>query len=357
MSFFEKGDNNFKPLVALQYTFFIVLLLYWGRSLFIPLSVALLVSFILYPVCAWLEQHKISRMGSIFIGLLVFFALIGALLTLLFYQFGAFMREWPELSSKFNAFIKDVDRDMASTWLRIFLKPGESVVSTVINYISENALPRLPKTIYQSSITLVLLILIPVYVALILYYREVLVAFLYKIFPQQAGKYIHELLPNVILTYYNFIKGMGMVYLIVGILNSLGLFLLGIPNPIFFGFVASILTFIPYVGITIGAILPMAVSWLKYDSIMYPLGVVVVFVIVQVLEANVIFPLAVSQRLKINALVTLIVIIAGGLIWGAMGMVLFLPFIAILKLIADEVKELEPIAIFLGTRDDLEKLK
>ena len=96
----------------------------------------------------------------------------------------------------------------------------------------------------------------------------------------------------------------------------------------------------------------MAVSWLAYDSVLYPIGVVVVFVIVQVLEANVIFPLAVSYRLNINALMTLIVIIAGGIIWGAMGMVLFLPFAAIIKLIAEHIEEWKPLSILLGTRDE-----
>jgi len=352
MSLFEREGQN-KPLVVLQYAFFIIVLLYWGQPLLVPLSVALLVSFILYPMCRWLERHKVPRLPSIFVVLAVFLGIIGSLLLLLSYQFAAFMKEWPALSRKFDMLVKQIDHGIATSWTKVFLDPGEGFVDTVVNYISENILPMLPKTLYQSSISLVLLILIPIYVALILYYREVLVSVLYKIFPQKADKYIKDLIPDVIVTYYNFIKGMGIVYLIVGILNSLGLFILGIPNPIFFGFVASILTFIPYVGITVGAILPMAVSWLKYDSAMYPIGVVIVFSVVQILEANVIFPLAVSQRLKINALMTLIVIIGGGVLWGALGMILFLPFAAILKLVADQVDELEPVAVLLGTRKDL----
>lgn len=352
MNPFENTRND-KTLVGLQYAFFIIVLLYWGRPLLIPLCVALLVSFILYPFGRWLEKRKISRVGSIFVSLIVFFGILLSFFTLLTYQFAAFMREWPTLNSKVERLINDIDIWLASSWANVFVDPDKGLIGMIINYISENVLPMLPQTIYQSSVSLVLLILIPIYVALILYYREMLVSFLYKIFPKQADKYIKTLIPEVIITYYNFIKGMGIVYLIVGILNSLGLFLLGVPNPIFFGFVASILTFIPYVGITIGAILPMAVSWLKYDSAMYPLGVIVVFVIVQILEANVIFPLAVSYRLKINALVTLIVIVGGGLLWGPLGMILFLPFAAILKLIADKVEELEPLAVLLGTKREL----
>jgi predicted PurR-regulated permease PerM len=73
-----------------------------------------------------------------------------------------------------------------------------------------------------------------------------------------------------------------------------------------------------------------------------------VFTIVQFLEAYILFPLAVGKRLKINALVIIVVIIAGGIIWGAAGMILFIPFLSILKLIADRSKDLKSLSLLLG---------
>jgi predicted PurR-regulated permease PerM len=70
---------------------------------------------------------------------------------------------------------------------------------------------------------------------------------------------------------------MFIVYAIVGVLNSLGLLLLGVPHAIFFGFVAAILTFIPYVGIMVGALLPMAMAWITFNSIWYAVGVAAIF--------------------------------------------------------------------------------
>lgn len=75
----------------------------------------------------------------------------------------------------------------------------------------------------------------------------------------------------------------------------------------------------------------------------------------QALEANVTFPLAVSYRLKINALRTLIVIIAVGIVWIAIGIVLFLPFAAILKLITDRIEERKRLRILLGIAEDPEE--
>jgi predicted PurR-regulated permease PerM len=73
-----------------------------------------------------------------------------------------------------------------------------------------------------------------------------------------------------------------------------------------------------------------------------------VFSIVQALEAYVIFPFAVGRRLKINALVIIIMITAGGILWGAAGMILFIPFASIAKLIADRSPRLKILSILLG---------
>ena len=142
---------------------------------------------------------------------------------------------------------------------------------------------------------------------------------------------------------------MGIVYLIVGILNSVGLLLLGIPHAILFGLIASVLTFIPYIGIIVGSLLPITIAWATYDSIWYPIGIIAIFTFIQYLEANIIFPFAVSNKLNVNTLVMLVAIFAGGILWGVAGMILFVPFIGILKLVADNNPNLKTLSLALGT--------
>ena len=69
---------------------------------------------------------------------------------------------------------------------------------------------------------------------------------------------------------------------------------------------------------------------------------------VQLLEAYIIFPFAVGRRLKINTLVIILVITLGGILWGAAGMILFIPFVSIAKLIAERTKELKILEVLLG---------
>ncbi|MBD1397858.1 AI-2E family transporter [Pontibacter sp. JH31] len=344
----EKSPNV-NWLKLLQYTLLVAALLYFGRTLFIPFSFSLLISFVLYPIVRWMEERGWRRWSAILLCLLALVLFVGGMSWLLVRQMASFGQEWPVLQDKLlgawqqlNRYLEHqfgIDDAQRSSWIEGLVKDATSQVFDMIQGV-----------LFASLKTVVLVLLIPLYAALILFNREQLAAALFSMFPKSEHSKIRSILHETITTYYNFIKGMIIVYAVVGVLNSVGLLLLGIPHAIFFGIVASILTFIPYVGITIGAILPMAVAWITYDSVWYPIGVIIVFSVVQYLEANLIFPLAVSYRLQVNMLFTLLAIVAGGIIWGASGMILFVPFLAILKLIADKHEELRPVSLLLGSK-------
>lgn len=339
--------RKFSVLEILQFTVLICLVLYFGKTLFIPLSFSLLISFILYPICKWLEKKGINKLVSILLAISAIFLLIAAIFYLLFSQIEGFLQEWHLFRAKFT-----------ETFLQLFIFLEEryginrdnflKIPSNLMNGSGSQIFGFLMQTAYSVSMSAFFLIIIPVFSTLILYYREMLTNGLYKLFPEDKKESVHEILIETINSYYNFVKGMLLVYLIVGILNSVGLAILGIPHPFMFGFIASILTFIPYAGITISSLLPISISWITYDSIWYPVGVILIFAFVQLLEANIIFPLAVGNRLKLNPLIIIIMIIAGGILWGAAGMILFIPFISIIKLIADRTESLKILSILLG---------
>lgn len=336
-----------RHLILLQYILFTSVILYFGSSLFVPLSFALLISCILYPVCTWLEKHKLSRMGAIIVSIGILTILFSAIVYLLVTQVISFFQEWPGLKSKLTDAAQEI-----SVWLsnnfNIEREKQLQWLDKMINDSGASAMSIISRTLSASAVGAVYFILIPIYAVLILYYRHKWMEVLYRLFPAEGRERIREIVKLSIQSYYNFIKGMAVVYLIVGILNSTGLFLLGIPHAILFGFIASILTFIPYVGILVASLLPISMAWITYNSIWYPLGVVAIFGFVQYLEANLIFPLAVSSRLKINALVTIVSIFAGAIIWGVSGMILFIPFLGILKLVADRTPSLKTLSIILG---------
>jgi len=342
--------GKFSGIEILTYFVLISLILYFGRILFIPLSFSLFISFILYPVCKWLEKKGFNQFLAISVALSVIFILVASVIYLLISQMNEFFYEWEPFKAKLLETCNQLSIFITEQF-NISIEEQTLFFKNSINNSGSEAISMLKNTFYSFSEYLFFIIIIPVFSALILYYRQILADVLYSLFPENKKETVHEILLETITAYYNFIKGMLLVYIIVGFLNSLGLLIIGIPNPFMFGFIASILTFIPYFGIIISSLLPITVSWITYNSIWYPIAVIMVFTIVQVMEAYVIFPFAVGNRLKINTLVIIIMITLGGILWGAAGMILFIPFISIVKLIADRTESLKTISILLGTGD------
>ena len=348
--------RRFSVLEILQFIVLLSLILYFGKTLFIPLSFSLLVGFILYPICKWMETKGINKGIAIVISILGVTLLAGAIIYLLFVQFSEFLEEWQSLRIKLSETINQLSVFISERF-DISLKKQTEFINNTLNNSGSQAFSIVRNTAYSLSESVFFLLMIPVFSTLILFHRQMLSNALYELFPKEKKNTIHEILVETINAYYNFIKGMLVVYLIVGLLNSIGLLLIGVPHPFLFGFIASILTFIPYVGIMISSLLPIAISWITYNSIWYPLAVIAVFSIVQLLEAYLIFPFAVGNRLKINTLVIIIAIIVGGILWGAAGMILFIPFVSVMKLIADRTPSLKTLSVLLGDGEQKKTIK
>ena len=344
------NSNIYTFLKYLEVIFFTGVILYFGKSLFIPLFFGLLVAIIMYPACKWLEQKgwlKSIAIGAVLGIVTIIFA---TLLWLLIWQLQLFRQDLPGLTQKLETNLPVlqtwIERNFgfSITWQNDFLQNSASV-----NNISN----LLKGTLNNTINTLFYLVIVPVFSALFLYHRRTFVRYLQLI----AGReYLHQLssiLRQTTHTYFNFIKGMLMVYVVVGILNSIGLMALGIKHAILFGMLTAIMTIIPYIGIIVSALLPITVAWITKDSIWYPIGVIAVFAFVQYLEANVIFPMIVGTQLNVSTWATLVAFIAGGILWGVAGMILFIPFVAILKIVADNVEDWKPLDILLNRTPDL----
>lgn len=332
---------------VLLFIILIGLILYFGKPLLMPLSFSLLIACVLYPFSKWLEKKGIPKVLSIAISLSLLGVLLAIIAALFVRIIAAFTLKWPLLEKKLLDLIDTISEFFISD-LQISFDQQELWLSNALEKLPEFILPVLQRVLYESSVGLVLFVLIPIFSGLILFYRKRLVRALYGLFPSVGQELIITIIRKTIDTYYNFIKGMLLVYLIVGILNSVGLMLIGIPDAFVYGFLVAIMTFIPYIGIIIASALPISVAWITFENPVYPLMVILLFTFVQYIEANVIFPFAVSSKLNVNAMATLAMILLGGMVWGGSGMILFVPFAAIIKLVADNLKENNVISILFG---------
>jgi predicted PurR-regulated permease PerM len=340
------NTQTFPPVLKyLQIIVFSAVILYFGKTLFIPLFFGLLIAIVMYPICRWFEKSGCSKYLAIAACLLIVTILLAGLFIILVWQLNVFSEDAPAILSKLDGILQQI---------QAWINDDIGLTTDLQNNWSENfagTIGSILQSTFQTTInTLFILFLTPVYTALFMYHRKVFVQYLKLITPAKYQQQLDIILQQTIHTYFNYIKGMVLVYLIVGILNSIGLFVLGVEHPLLFGMLCAIMTIIPYIGIFVSALLPISVVWMQTGNIWYPLGVVAVFGFVQYLEANVIFPKVVGTQLHVSTLAMLVAIIAGGIIWGVAGMVLFIPFVAILKIISDNIEDWKPINLLLSRR-------
>lgn len=325
----------------------IIALLYLGRGVLVPLAYGLLTAMIMYPWVARLERRGVARPIAITAGILVLVTLFSSIVGLLLWEFSAFLKELPRLSEDAHA-VSEVLREWAGSALG--LSPAEQ------NDWSSELMRGLPGSLgslfMRSADTLFDLlfniIIVPVFATLVLYTRRQLFDAVMALAGPDMKARVPSILHRSIHRFSAFISGMVKVYLIVGILNSIGLMLLGVPNAILFGMLTALMTIIPYIGIIISSLLPITMGYVTTGNVWVPIGVVLVFAVVQYLEANILFPRIVGGELGLNTLGSILIVLAGALLWGVSGMVLLLPYVSILLLLCEEIPEWNGIRLFLG---------
>ncbi|MBL7826039.1 MAG: AI-2E family transporter [Saprospiraceae bacterium] len=348
------NDDSYKSLRFYTYLLLFITLaffiLYQARLLLIPLGFGLVISLILYPICQRIER-KVGRAMSIFVGEVILFAFGFILIQILITSISFLQQEFTNSREKIFHQAEGLVQTLGNNF-SIDAAQQKTLLEQLYDNILKQLFPFLKETIFLSAGTFTMMMIIPVFVGLILLYRELLVKFVLEIVPKNQAEGFKATFRQIADTYFRFAKGMALVYLSVATLNSLGFLAIGLPNAVYLGVLASILTFFPYLGIFIGGMAAIIVAWTTFDSAWYPIGVALILGFVQYLEANVIFPVLVGKQLSINPLATLMAILLGGIIWGGAGMILFVPFVGILKLLADHIDGLKPLATLLGSATD-----
>jgi predicted PurR-regulated permease PerM len=227
------------------------------------------------------------------------------------------------------------------------VEKGE-LLDRIKNRLNESSGMLLSKTFSSTSNIVFGMITSVVFTFLILIYREGLVKALVHFHPKENREKVFNMFKNIQKVGQQYLFGMMIIIIIIGLMNSIGLWIIGLDHPFLFGFLAAFLALIPYVGTFIGAILPILYALLSYDSLIIPILVALYFWFVQFVEGNFLTPKIVGGNLNINALASILSIIIGGAVWGIAGMILFLPFAAMLKVVTQEYKELKPIAMLIG---------
>jgi predicted PurR-regulated permease PerM len=174
----------------------------------------------------------------------------------------------------------------------------------------------LAESLSELSQVLMVFLLLPVYLFFILYYKPLLLEFIRRLFRTEYQGVLNRILTSSKRIIQTYLVGLFFELMIVSVLNCAGLLLLGIPYAVILGILGGILNIIPYIGGIIAIALAMAVAFVTKDSLTYPVLVFCVYLVIQFIDNNFIIPRIVASRVKINALVSMVVVVIGGAIWG-----------------------------------------
>jgi predicted PurR-regulated permease PerM len=180
-----------------------------------------------------------------------------------------------------------------------------------------------------------------------LFYKPLLLDFFSRIFRRESHETVSEVLYETKTLIQNYLVGLLIEAVIVASLNAIGLLMLGIDYAILLAIIGALLNIIPYIGGIVAVALPVLVAYTSKSPI-YVLWVVILYMIVQFIDNHYIVPKIVASKVRINALMSIIVVFIGGAIWGIGGMFLSIPLTAILKVIFDRVTPLKPWGFLLG---------
>lgn len=324
-----------------------VLILYVGRDVMIPLAYAALVSVLLSPLVSFLERHRVPQLLAITIA--VSLACIGvvALVVVIGMQISQFGEDLPRLKEAGNLYLARLQA-FVTEYLGVTYAEQLRWLEQGLEQAQRNLGGVLGRTFFAFVDLTSLIILVPLYAFVMLLYADLLAAFVLRLASGWQAGIVKATLLDARKVVNRYMIGLMMETAIVAVLNTGALLLLGIDYAVLFGILAAILNLIPYVGILIGGLLPMIMAIITKDSLWYPLGVVGAFSLVQFIDNNVIVPYVVASRVSINALVSILAVIIGGMLWGLSGMFLALPAVAILKVACDRIEPLAPWGLLLG---------
>ncbi|NJN25776.1 MAG: AI-2E family transporter [Cyclobacteriaceae bacterium] len=327
------------------------ILMYYGQPILVPMSIAILFAFILFPICKRLEKWGLSRIPATLISMVAVISLLLGVIYLFSTQIVNLISDFSDFENKLRTMFDSVVNFVNN---KVPLLPEikeQDIIEKGEDWAKNSGGAVLSNTFNTTVTVLSGLLMSLIFTFLLLIYRSGLVDVVVKTFRKQPKNEVLSMVKEMQQVGQHYLLGMSIMILILGFANSGALLALGIDHFFFFGFLAAMLAIIPYVGTTLGATLPTLYALMTEDSYWVPIGVVLCFWFIQLIESNFLSPKIVGGKLNINALMAIISLIVGGYIWGIPGMALFLPLMAIAKVFFNHFEQFKPVAMLMG--DDL----
>lgn len=345
----EKLNITFKLMAIMGG---IIAILFFGGDILLPFLFAVFTSLALYKFAKRLEGWGMNRLFSSLLSMLLFSIIFFGIFYFIAYEAYYLVNEINQMQeASLNEAIdnsieqiNDQVEEMSNGNIDSFQEFSDKIIS--------GSKATLSKLLQVSSSTLSFLGLVPVYIFFILFYRNVVKRFLQRKYENHRKKEVFKTIYELIEVTRQYLKGMLLVILCVATLNALGLWIIGIKYAVLLGILSGILTIIPYVGVFVGAMLPVAMAYFTGESNTTIFLVIGMYVVVQFIEGNLITPNIMGKSVDLNPLAIIVGILVLGALCGMLGMILTIPILASTKVLLSRSEHFSEYAILLGNKSD-----
>ena len=330
-------------LQKLALVFLIILGLYFAKDFLIPLCIGGILATLFLPFCNWMQGKKIPKGLAVFICFFSLILIISVLISLLGWK----------ISELFDdiTLIKQKSIEVGN-YIQKYVFDHLNITTEEQNTILKKEQPSFAN-IFQiifGSIASVFasLVLVLVYFAFLLYYRNHIKNFLLKMTKSDEREEMELVIYNATKVSQQYLLGLSKMIILLWIMYAVGFSVIGVENAIFFAILCGLLEIVPYVGNITGTILTVLISTIHGANPTLIGGIIVIYVFVQLIQGWLLEPLILGPQVKINPLFTIIVLVIGQLLWGIPGIILAIPLTAILKIICDHIESLKPYGFLIG---------
>ena len=333
-----------KVVLFLLLAFLIVAAIYYAKPFLVPLCFGGLLAMLFLPLSRWFENKKIPKGLSILLCIIIFLALITAIIGLISWQITDLATESTDIENKVRKMISKIEKYIGAHF-GISKKEQEKIIN---GQTQENGgmLSSL-----GSSVTgfVVDFILVLVYIFLFMFYRSRIKTFVLQLISSQQKKNTETIIHDIQKVAQQYVTGLGMMIFCLWIMYSIGFSIVGVKYAVLFAIICGLLEIIPFIGNLTGTLLAILMVVIQGGGTEMVLGVIVTYLIVQFLQTYLLEPLVVGAEVNINPLFTIIILVLGELVWGIPGMVLAIPLLGIVKIICDHIPSLKPYGYLIGS--------
>ena len=322
-----------------------------AKDILSPLIFSCLFAILLIPLTRFFERRiRLPRGAASMIAVILFLSLITLVMYVIGSQLADLAKDWPAFQAQISRSLWNF-RGWVSANFGITRRKQLNVVNTAASKVTSPDAAFVGTTLLSLSSILLFLVFTFIYTFFFLLYRRLILKFLESVFLEENKAKVHEVIEQVQMIIRQYITGLLIEMTIVATAVSVILSILGVQYAILLGLITGIFNLIPYFGIFSALIISSTITLGTSPDSNTVIYVLITFVVTHVVDSNIILPLVVGSKVRINALVTVLGVVIGEIFWGISGMFLSIPVIAVLKIIFDRVESLQPWGIILGVEE------